>query len=220
MGIDDVQLATALMAGDQRAYTLAWTELGPMVRRILARFFGVGSDTPDLAQEVFLRFFNRIAELRNPASLRGFLIGICLGVARNEARRRRVRRWVQLSSTGDLPDAPSPARADMEAREAVRRLYAILDHVSAEDRSLFVARFLEKMEMADVAVAHGLSYGSAKRRVARAVARIGKKLDRDPALTGYFTEATALGSLMGGAQESRARTDARADRRRDRRDEP
>jgi RNA polymerase sigma-70 factor (ECF subfamily) len=183
--MDEVELVAALRRGDAKAYAVAWSELGPMVRRLVGRFFGPGAETSDLAQEVFLRFFRRIGELRSSDGLRGFLAGICLGVARNELRRARVRRWVGLTSNGLAPDSPGDA-ADIEAREALRRLYVLLDRVSAEDRSLFVARFLEKMEMVEVAEAHGLSYGTAKRRVSRAIGRIHKQIGRDPALGSYL----------------------------------
>jgi RNA polymerase sigma-70 factor (ECF subfamily) len=188
--LDDAELVAALCARDQRAYTAAWIELGPMVRRLVNRFFGPGADTPDLSQEVFLRLFRRIGELRNPSGLRGFVVSICLGVARNELRRARVRRWVRLTHTGDLPDVPAEPR-DMEAREALRRLYAILDLVSVQDRSLFVARFFEKMEIAEVAVTHGLSYGTAKRHVARATIRVNRRIERDPLLARYLDLASA-----------------------------
>jgi RNA polymerase sigma-70 factor (ECF subfamily) len=188
--VDDAELVAALRAHDERAYTAAWIELGPMVRRLVTRFFGTGADTPDLSQEVFIRLFRRIDELRNPSGLRGFVVGICLGVARNELRRARVRRWVRLTPSGDLPEAPV-AGPDLEAREALRRLYVILDSVSVQDRSLFVARFFEKMEIAEVAAVHGLSYGTAKRRVARASARINRRVERDPALARYLDFAVA-----------------------------
>lgn len=181
----EVELVAALRRGDEKAYAAAWLDLGPMVRRLVGRFFGPGAETSDLAQEVFLRFFRRIGELRTPDGLRGFLAGICLGVARNELRRARVRRWVGLTSNGRVPE-PAGEAADIEAREALSRLYRLLDRVSAEDRSLFVARFLEKMEMAEVAEAHGLSYGTAKRRVSRAVGRIHRQIGRDPALGLYL----------------------------------
>ena len=191
--VDDVELVAALRAHDERAYTAAWVELGPMVRRLVTRFFGPGADTPDLSQEVFLRVFRRIDELRNPSGLRGFVVGICLGVARNELRRARVRRWVRLTATGDLPEAPSMG-SDLEARAALRRLYAILDLVAAQDRSLFVARFFEKMEITEVATAHGLSYGTAKRHVARATARINRRIERDPLLAKYLDRAGGFGA--------------------------
>src|SRR5438045_5969485 len=99
---DEATLVAALKARDERAYALAWVEFGPMVRRLVSRFFGPGAEPLDLSQEVFVRFFRRIDELRSPDGVRGFLAGICLGVARNESRRLRVRRWVTLTSAGTL----------------------------------------------------------------------------------------------------------------------
>jgi RNA polymerase sigma-70 factor (ECF subfamily) len=183
--IDELALVAGLQARDPRAYTQAWSEYGPMVRRLVARFFGPGAEPQDLSQEVFVRFFRRIDELRNPDGVRGFLAGICLGVARNEARRLRVRRWVSLTPAGTLPDFPV-AGPDLEGREALRRLYAVLDKANALDRSLFVARFLEKMEIEEVARAHDLSFGTAKRRIARAVSRLTRIMERDEVLSGYL----------------------------------
>jgi RNA polymerase sigma-70 factor (ECF subfamily) len=208
--VSDVELVAALRAHDERAYTLAWIELGPMVRRLVTRFFGVGADTPDLSQEVFIRLFRRMDELRNPSGLRGFVVGICLGVARNELRRARVRRWVRLTPHGELPEAPTPG-TDIEARAALRRLYAILDMVSVQDRSLFVARFFEKMEIAEIADAHGLSYGTAKRHVARAVTRINRRIERDPLLAKYLDRA---------AENTEELEEIEAGERRNRQDQP
>lgn len=190
-GVDELALIRALQARDERAYTLAWSEFSPMVRRLCARFFGPGAEPLDLSQEVFIRFFRRIDELRNPEGLRGFLAGICLGVARNEARRMRVRRWVGLTCAGVLPEVSVPG-ADLEAREAMRRLYAVLDRASALDRSLYVARYLEKMEIEEVAQAHALSFGTAKRRLARAVARLDRIIERDSVLAVYLDRAASV----------------------------
>ena len=183
--LDEAALVAALKAREERAYALAWVEFGPMVRRLVSRFFGPGAEPLDLSQEVFVRFFRRIDELRSPDGVRGFLAGICLGVARNEARRLRVRRWVTLTSAGTLPEV-AVSGGDVEGREAVRRLYAVLDKASALDRSLFVARYLEKMEVEEVARVHDLSFGTAKRRLARAVARLNRLMQRDEALSAYL----------------------------------
>jgi RNA polymerase sigma-70 factor (ECF subfamily) len=181
---DDAALAAALLARDGGAATRAWSRFSPMVLGVLRRFFGPGTDRQDLCQEVFLRFFARIHELREPSALRGFLVGISLGVARNELRRLRVRRWIGLTARGDLPDVPVAA-CDLEAREAARRFYALLESVSVEDRSLFVARYVEKMEIVDVAAAHALPLSTAKRHLTRATRRISAKMSRDPALAQY-----------------------------------
>jgi RNA polymerase sigma-70 factor (ECF subfamily) len=186
----DAALAAALQARDPRAAHQAWFRLSPLVHGFLRRFFGPGLERQDLCQEVFLRFFARIDELRKPAALRSFLIGICLGVARNELRRMRVRRWISLTPAGELPEV-AVAGFSPEARELVRRLYQVLDRASVEDRLLFVTRYIEKMDISEIAVVQGISVSTVKRRLARATVRIGEWLRAEPELAQYATALLA-----------------------------
>ena len=54
---------------------------------------GPGVDLQDLTQEVFLRFFGKIRELKKLESLRSFVMAIAVRRAQEEIKRRRVRRW-------------------------------------------------------------------------------------------------------------------------------
>jgi RNA polymerase sigma-70 factor (ECF subfamily) len=192
---DDASLAAALIARERDAPAQAWTRLSPLVLRLLRRYFGPGPDRQDLCQEVFLRFFTRIDDLRDRNALRSFLIGICLGVAQNELRRAKVRRWIFLTQSGELPDAPWTG-SNPEAREATERVYKILSGVSAEDRTLFVTRYIEKMEMAEIAAAIGRPLSTTKRRLARATRRISARMKGDPALSDYLEGRVTAG--VGG----------------------
>ena len=96
-----------------------------------------------------------------------------------------MRRWIGLTSSGELPEIAGPLSWDPEAREATAHLYAILERLSAEDRSLFTARFAEQMEVAEVAAAHRMTLATAKRRLARLTKRLGAKMSRDPLLEPY-----------------------------------
>jgi RNA polymerase sigma-70 factor (ECF subfamily) len=177
-------LSAALLAGAPDAARRAWADLSPVATRILRRYFGPGPDRQDLCQEAFLRLFARIGELRDPSALQPFFIGICLGVAQNELRRLRVRRWIGLTPTGELPEVAGPP-ADPEARQAAVRFYRILADVGAEDRALFIARHVEKLELGEMAIAFARPLSTIKRRLARANRRIGARLGRDAALLGY-----------------------------------
>jgi RNA polymerase sigma-70 factor (ECF subfamily) len=196
---DDASLAAALIARERDAPTQAWTRLSPLVLRLLRRYFGPGPDRQDLCQEVFLRFFTRIDELRDRNALRSFLIGICLGVAQNELRRAKVRRWIFLTQSGELPDAPWTG-ANPEAREATGRVYKILSGVSAEDRALFVTRYIEKMELAEIADAIGRPLSTTKRRLARATRRINARMNGDAALADYLEGRGTAG--VGGVDRT------------------
>jgi RNA polymerase sigma-70 factor (ECF subfamily) len=181
---DDAALLSAAQA-DERGRVLLWSRYSPMVTGLVRRFFGPGADHPDVCQEVFLRVFRRMDEVRDPRALRGFIVGICLGVSRNELRRMRIRRFVGLSAHDSMPDVPIQP-ADAEAREALQALYRLLDKFSAEDRSLFVARYMEAMELTEVASAHHWSLATAKRRLAWLSRRMEARVKGDTVLSEYL----------------------------------
>jgi RNA polymerase sigma-70 factor (ECF subfamily) len=174
-------LVGALRARDPRAAVEAWSLLSPLVWRMLGRFQDHAADRQDLCQEVFLRFFARIDELRNPNALRGFVIGICLGVGQNERRRLRVRRAVQLTVSGDLPDLPVNG-IDPESCEVTLDLKRLLEGLSPADRTLFVMRYIERRDLPELACAHDLSLATVKRRLARTTRRIGARMRAEPSL--------------------------------------
>lgn len=180
----EAALVQAARAGDRRACFLIWSRYAAMVERLVRRFLGPGPDHQDICQEIFLRVFKRLGQVREPAALSGFVVSVALGVARNEVRRRRIRAIVGFLPEEALPQVATAA-VPGEAREAVRSLYALLDSLGAQDRSLFIARFVEKMEVAEVAAAHAMSHSTAKRRLARLVRRVNERMQSSPALRDY-----------------------------------
>jgi RNA polymerase sigma-70 factor (ECF subfamily) len=180
----DAELVRGARAGDRRACFLIWSKYAAMVQRLVRRFLGPGPDYQDVCQEIFMRIFKRLGELREPAALSGFVISVALGVARNEFRRRRIRSIVGLTPEEILPAVPVSTEQG-EAREALRALYQLLDTLGADDRSLFIARFVEKLELTEVAAAHGMSLSTAKRRLARVVERVDARVQASPVLREY-----------------------------------
>jgi RNA polymerase sigma-70 factor (ECF subfamily) len=188
---DDASLAQAAALREPRAIDAVWDRFSPQVRGLLRRC--VGQDgVEDLVQDVFLRFFQSIATLREPAALRGFVIGIAVKVAMSELRRRRVRRWVGLFSSDTPPEPPAPLRDD-DAREALRRLYRLLDRVDPQTRLLFSLRHVEGMELKDMAAALHVSLATVKRKLAVADQRVQTLAQRDERLAEY----------LGGRNEQR-----------------
>jgi RNA polymerase sigma-70 factor (ECF subfamily) len=190
-GGDDVALAEALIRRDPQATFVAWTTLHGLAVATLRRLAGPGPEVEDLVQEVFLRFFRQVPKLRDPRALRSFLIGICLRVVRGDRRQRWLRSFLRLTDSGEAPEPPVPIRdGDLagDAREIVGRYYAILDRLGGVDRSLYVARHVERLPLAEVAALHGLSDSTARRRLLRVAHRMAAMVERDPALSAYLAE--------------------------------
>src|SRR5687767_4890540 len=90
--VDEADLARALIEGREGAAPVAWRRFYPIVISTLRRLLGPSDDLPDLAQDVFARFFMKLRDLRKQGSIRAFVTGIAFRRAREEIKRRRVRR--------------------------------------------------------------------------------------------------------------------------------
>src|SRR5277367_3203183 len=110
--IDDATLARLVAAQDPRAAAALWDRYATLVRGILRRTFGPVAEVEDLVQDAFIGLFRTLPGLRDPEALRSFVVGTALRVARSELRRRRVRRWLSLTSTGSVPETETPGEVD------------------------------------------------------------------------------------------------------------
>jgi RNA polymerase sigma-70 factor (ECF subfamily) len=203
--LDDEALVRALNDGHPPAGVAAWRRFAPIVRRLLQRTLGPGNDIDDHVQETFARLFRAVSTLRDPSLLSSFVVGITIRVARTELRRRRLRRWLRLTETGELPEVPGIC-ADLVARQALRRVYAILDQVDDQSRVLFVLRHVEGLDLVDVGRAIGCSLATVKRKLARASARLLMLARKEPALLDY------LRTIAPGATEAREGEDGHDER--------
>jgi RNA polymerase sigma-70 factor, ECF subfamily len=174
----DVELAHALINGDSRAAELAWERYAPLVHRIVSRAIGPDGEVEDVTQEIFYRLFSRIGTLRKPEALRSFVISFAIRIVKWELRRRRARRWLTLSETGDVPDEQLLVM-DAESRYALRRLYALLDRLSTRERLVLVLRHVEGMTLEEIAEAMELSLATVKRALRRASLRVSQLIDSD-----------------------------------------
>jgi len=183
---------SALIRGAPWAAEEAWNRYAPMVHDLLRRGLGPGADLDDHVQEVFLRLFRKAATLRDAMALRSFVFSIGARVMRWQLRRRMVRRWVGLSPTGELPDVAQPP-VDVDAREALRRLYALLEKLGPADRTIFVLRQSEELTLPEIASAVEMSLSTVKRRLERVSARMARLVRSDPLLSAYVS----IGDLDG-----------------------
>jgi len=165
--IDLDDLVRGLKAGEPWAERALLRAETAHVERMLTRILGFCAELDDLTQEVFIRAFTRIVELREPESMRAWLGSIAVFVAREAIRRKRRRRWLVFLPTEETIEPPSSA-ASLEARVALRVFYEVLDGFGADERIAFALRFVEGMELTEVAAACQVSLATIKRRLKRA----------------------------------------------------
>lgn len=156
----------------------------PIVSWVLRRTLGPDPSLEDLSQEVFICVLRKLPELRAPQALKAFIVSTTVLTARWELRRRRTRQAIAMMDNR-ASIAPDTMARDADAREALRRLEALLARLNARDRHAFVLRFIEAKELIAVAAALRLSLATTKRCIARSWARVAVLAQRDPLLVEY-----------------------------------
>jgi len=178
----DRDLVAALGAGEPWAMAETWNRFAPMVLTTARRALGSRTEAEDVVQDVFIQVFRKACTLRDPDSLRSFIYSFAVRVLKAELRRRKIRGWLLF-----LPDAPLDYGArtlDVEARDLLRKLYALLDRLSPRNRLAFVLRRMEAMTVEEIAATMDISTSTAKRAISHAVNRLSRWVDADPELAG------------------------------------
>ena len=149
------------------------------LRRLSRLMLGDPQEAEDVVQEVFLKAHEAERLGRAPMDWGAWLTRVAVNACRD---RRRAGGWMRfrLRSThiDDLPlvadtQAPSEAAVGADTR---RRIWVGFRALPRRQREVFALRYIEEQSTADVALALGLSPGSVKRHLYRAVRNLRRAL--------------------------------------------
>ena len=145
---------------------------------------------PDLAESVtqdcFLKAYRARDEFRGDCSVATWLTRIATNLIRDATRSRKFQFWKMASTTaveaGAVADrlrAPglSPETA-LVVREEMVKIWDSVATLPGKQRSVFLLRFVDEMELAEIATAMGLHVGTVKSHLHRALAAVRKAMEK------------------------------------------
>jgi len=185
--IDDAALVAALRRDEPWARVLLVERFEPHIERLVAGALGFDPDLADIINDVFVRVFEKIHQLKDPAALRGWIASLAVFTARGHIRRRRRWRWIRFFAPEDIPDVAANI-ATPEQQELLRSAYRVLDTLPADERMAFSLRFIAEMDLTEVATACGVSLATIKRRLSRADAKFRAGACTEPELEQRLAE--------------------------------
>ena len=183
----DAGLVAALRSGRVDASAALFERHGRLVQRILARVLGPDPDLADLLHDVFVQALENLDRLDDPKSLRTWLTSIAVFTARGHIRRRRRWRMLQYLPLGQLPEPGVTSRVE-EWSEPLGATYRVFDRLGDDDRILIALRYVEGLELTEVAAAVGISLATVKRRLQKAHVRFSRLARTEPALVEWMKE--------------------------------
>jgi len=145
----------------------AFRQYAGYVATIAYRILGRDGDVDDVVQDVFIDAMSGIAQVRDPASIKGWLGTVTVRCASRRLRRRRLRGFFGMDQAPDYALVASEG-ATPEQRALLGRVYMILDGIPVKDRVAWTLRYIEEEKLEDVARMCGCSLATAKRRIAAA----------------------------------------------------
>lgn len=154
------------------------------------RVIGFSPDLDDLLQDTFAAAFASVGSLSDGSKLRGWLTSVAIYTARGWLRKHSRRRW--LVFTDATPEREAPV-ASGEVREALRETYAVLDRMRADERVAFALRYIDGMQLEEVAAAARCSLATIKRRLARAERTFTTHAKKNPALASWLAAGARWG---------------------------
>jgi RNA polymerase sigma-70 factor, ECF subfamily len=181
----DEALVEALCEQRPGAAAMLFDRYAVHVRRVLARVLGPDPDLLDLVQDVFVTALESIAKLEEPRALRAWLTQIAIFSARTRIRRRTRWRFLRFMPSEELPEL-ALAAVDYDGSEALQAVYRVLAQLDADDRIAFALRFIEGMELSDVASSCKVSLATIKRRLSRAQLSFREAARPEPALAEWL----------------------------------
>jgi len=177
---------------DEIATGIAEEQFDEIVRQHQRRVYRImfllvrNADVADvLTQECFVRAFEKRSSFRGECRIDTWLLKIAVNLVRDHARSRRASFWKRLVGLADadseeLPNAfpdhgPSPERTVI-ARRQLEAVWALAAELPERQKTIFLLRFAEELELADIAHVLGLKVGSVKTHLFRAVNAVREKL--------------------------------------------
>ncbi len=198
----DDALVTALCAGDEAAYSELVDRMTPSMLRVARCHVPNQAVAEEVVQETWIVVLTRLDGFERRSSLRTWVFGILLNVARTHGRRER--RSVPVDPHGPDDDGPSvpasrfhsassaelprhwshPPRSwggDPEdvlmARETLRRVRAALADLPARQREVVELHDVVGLPAADVCSVLGISPGNQRVLLHRGRARVRQALE-------------------------------------------
>ncbi len=151
------------------------------LRRLCQLLLGDGQEAEEVVQEVFVKALEAERRHGPPADWGPWLTRIAVNTCHDRRRAgwwTRFRHWSERIEAIPIADQrPTPEDAAISA-ETRRSIWLAFRALPARQREVFVLRHLEGWSGAEIAASLGLSPGSVKRHLFRAVHRLRASLGR------------------------------------------
>lgn len=152
-------------AGDRDAF-------GELIELFQSRVYGIvmqrlrnTAEADEVTQEVFLRAFRKLDQLKEPAAFAGWLCQIAARLSINRAVRRPPETACEPTTFEVMQEAPDAAAAELIQMEDAEQLRSGLNRLGDLDRKTLMAFYFDGQSLKEMSVSFDSPIGTIKRRL-------------------------------------------------------
>ena len=180
----DFELIERARSGDDGAFNQVVQAYRKRILGTIARLIGRPEDVEDVGQEVFLRLYYSLDQLRTAEVFEPWLYRLTVNAAYDYLRRQRRRQESRMSDLSEqqvmMADALAGEKRNTEEkrRTKVRELVqALLGKISEEDRILLTLKEVEGLSLKELEKVYKVNENALKVRLFRARQRVLKAFE-------------------------------------------
>ncbi len=156
----------------------------PKIFRFVAFSISDRDAAESITQDCFLKAHLTRNQFRGDCSVSTWLMRIAFNLVRDHTKSQKFRFWKTAAASAidasdvsqSLASGASSAEAQLIAKERVKMVYEALRELSGKQRSIFLMRFVEEIDLSDIAAITGMTVPTVKTHLYRAVGAIRARL--------------------------------------------
>ena len=175
----DFELIQKAKAGDDAAFNQVVVAYRKRILGTIARLIGRPEDVEDVAQEVFLRLYYSLDQLRTPEVFEPWLYRLTVNASYDHLRKQRRRNEARMSDLSEqqvmMADASAGSKvsSEQQRQKQVKELVeSLLGAVSEQDRILLTLKEVEGLSLKELEKIYAVNENALKVRLFRARQRV------------------------------------------------
>jgi RNA polymerase sigma-70 factor (ECF subfamily) len=172
----DFTLVERYANGDMTAFDELMIRYERQIYRLCYRFTSNADDARDLAQDVFVKAFEHLADFRKESSLKTWLYRVATNHCINHVKAN-AQQFVEVTDT--TRQADSTAHGELEAKEQREHFRLMVKRLPPKQRAILELRIHEQLSYEEIAKMSNRSVSTIKASVFFALEKL-RKLVKEP----------------------------------------
>jgi RNA polymerase sigma-70 factor (ECF subfamily) len=179
---------TRAQAGEPQALDWLVRSHAQFVERLLVRILGRRQDLDDLIQSTFVETLGALPTFRRESSIRTFVAGIAVRIARRAMRPTLVQRQRATLFEDELHASENAPDVQWEAQRRLTHVRAAIAHLSDKKRVAFLLWSLEGLTPEEIAEITESTTAATRSRIYYAQKELLERAGKDPVLREWLLE--------------------------------